>query len=322
MSFKESSVLLALGAVWGASFMLIKVGGAEIGAFALVEMRLGLAAAIMLALGVLRRGTLSAALRNWKPLLVMGVINCMVPYTLITWGENYVSSGLAAIYNACAPLWGVILFVFIPQTERLTRVRLAGLIVAFLGVILVVGGSLSAGGEGWSYVLGQGACLLAALSYAVAGIYGRSTLKGVSPQVAATGQLTAGSLLLLPLALMQMPERVPSFQALGAVALLSIAGTVLASLMYYWLLERVGPTRVLLVTYLMPIFALIWGALLLGEAVSLQATLGLALVLGGVAITSGSGANLLDWARSSKKVRETARPSSAPALLSERDCSA
>src|SRR5207248_840136 len=132
-----------------------------------------------------------------------------------------------------------------------------------LGVILVVSSNLSGGGENYLQLAGQGAVLLAALSYAVAGIYGRRKFRAVPVQVTATGQLIAGALILLPLSLFQIPAQVPSLEALGSIVTLSIVGTSVASLMYYWLLAHVGATRTLLVTYLLPGFALIWGALLL-----------------------------------------------------------
>ncbi len=290
MSAREYGVLMILGAIWGASFMFIKVGGAEIEPFALVEMRLALAAIVLLVVLAGRRGGFSAMRRNWKPLVVMGLLNCALPYTLITWGELYINSGLAAIYNACAPLWVALLLVFMPTSpERLNRGRLLGLAFGMAGVIMVVSGSLSFSTENPMHLVGQGACLLAALCYAVSGIYGKRALVGVPTMVAATGQLTTGALMLAPLAAFQVPAQVPSWQALGAVAALSIAGTALASMLYYWLLAKVGATRVLLVTYLLPGFALVWGALLLHERVTTAAVLGLGLVLAGVAVTSGQG---------------------------------
>ena len=147
------------------------------------------------------------------------------------------------------------------------------------------------------YLLGQAAILLMALSYAVAGVFGRHMLKGVSPRVAATGQLIGGALLILPVAAFQVPARVPSPLALGAVAVLAVLGTALASVMYYWLLARVGATGALLVTYLLPGFALVWGALFLDEAITLPAVLGLGLVLVGITITSGSGSRLVSRLR-------------------------
>lgn len=306
MSSKEYGVLLLLGAVWGASFMFIKIGGAELQPFALVEMRLGLAAIVLLAVNAPRKGHLASLRANWRPIAVMGLLNCAVPYVLITWGETYISSGLAAIYNATAPLWAASMLAFLPaSSERLNRVRLVGLLCGMAGVVLVVSGSLSSADTGPLYFVGQGACLLAAVSYALSGIFGKRALRDVPSSVSATGQLVAGALMLVPLAAFQLPVRVPSFAALAAVATLAIAGTALASMMYYWLLTRVGATRVLLVTYLLPGFALLWGALFLREPVTLLALAGLALVLAGIAVTSGSGGGLGVLAARLRRPRRT-----------------
>lgn len=302
MSAKEFGVLLGLGAIWGASFMFIKVGGAELQPFALVEIRLGLSGLIMLLVSARVPGIWKVMRANWKPLLVMGLINCAVPYTLITWGENYISSGLAAIYNACAPLWAAVLGLFWVWGERLSSGRAIGVVLGFAGVVLVVSGNLEDNNGGGQQFIGHAACLLAALSYAIAGIYGRKTLKGVPSLVPATGQLVAGALMLVPLAIVQFPHKMPSALAIGAVVMLAIAGTALASLLYYWLLSRVGATKTLLVTYLLPGFALIWGALLLHEAVTLTALLGLALVLLGITVTSGRAAPVFAWVKG--RVRE------------------
>jgi drug/metabolite transporter (DMT)-like permease len=297
MSAKEFGVLLALGAIWGASFMFIKVGGAEIQPFFLVEMRLGLAALVMLAVVAGQRGALAGLVTHWRPLLVMGVLNCALPYTLLTWGETYISSGLAAILNACSPLWSALLgFVWV-WAERLPPSRLVGVLVGFGGVVLVVSANLSGGEEGIMQFIAIGAVLMMALSYAVAGTYGRKALKGVQPIIPAAGQLVTGALVLMPLAAFQVPQVMPSWQALGAVTTLAIAGTALASLLFYWLLARVGTTKTLLVTYLLPVFALMWGALFLREEVTLPAVIGLALVLLGITITSGRGAPIVVWLR-------------------------
>jgi drug/metabolite transporter (DMT)-like permease len=298
LSAKELGVLFALGAIWGASFMFIKLGGAEIEPFALVEMRLGLAALVMIAIVAGKPDVRRAMLDNWRPLVVMGLLNCAVPYTLLTWGELYISSGLAAIYNSTSPLWVVALGFFWAWAEKLTPVRLVGTILGFLGVVLAVSGNLAGSQDGNKELLGHAAVLLMALSYAVASIFGRKMLKGVPSLAPATGQLITGALMLLPLAAFQVPKQMPSFEALAAVGTLSIVGTALASLMYYWLLSRVGAARVLLVTYLLPGFALLWGALFLREEITLTALAGLALILLGVTVTSGRGAPVFAWVRS------------------------
>ncbi|MGA7733683.1 MAG: DMT family transporter [Chloroflexia bacterium] len=289
MSAKGFGVLLLLGAIWGASFMFIKVGGAEMEPFFLVEMRLALAALTLVGLGAARAGTFGLMRDNWVTLAVMGLINCALPYVLITWGEIYISSGLASIYNACTPLWGGALgFVWV-WADKLSPGRLIGLFLGMAGVVLVVSGNLEQKGDvdTTMYLLGQGAVLLAALAYAISGIYGRRRLKGVPPHIGATGQLIAGSLMLLPFALFQVPSQVPSWQAIGSVATLSILGTSVATLLYFWLLNNVGVTGTLLVTYLLPGFALMWGALLLHETITWAAIAGLMLVLLGITFTTG-----------------------------------
>jgi len=287
VSSKEFGVLLGLGAIWGASFLFIKIGGAELQPAALVEMRLGLAAVILLVVSATRPGVLAAMRSNWRPLLVMGILNCALPYSLLTWGEQYISSGLAAIYNSSSPLWVAALGLFWSWGERLSPGRLVGVLLGLAGVVLVVSGNLEGGGSGGERLLGHAAVVLMAISYAVAGIFGRKMLQGLPSLAPATGQLVAGALALLPLAILQFPHKTPSLLALGAVSTLAILGTALASLMYYWLLSRVGATKALLVTYLLPGFALFWGALFLQEAITLTAILGLALVLIGITITSG-----------------------------------
>ena len=294
MSAREFSMLLTLGAIWGASFMFIKLGSEDLQPFALVELRLALAGVVLLAANAYRKGQFAALLANWRALTVLGLLNCAVPYVLITWGEHYISSGLAAIYNACAPLWAAVLLALLPaSSERLTGVRLLGLVFGMLGVILVVSGNLSLASEDPLHLVGQGACLLAALSYAIAGIFARRTLAGVPSSVSATGQLVTGAIMLIPLAALQLPTRMPSWLSLGAVIALAVLGTALASMMYYWLIARVGATGALLVTYLLPGFALVWGALFLREQITLTAVLGLCLVLLGIAVTSGSGPKLV-----------------------------
>ncbi len=298
MSAKEFGMLLGLGAIWGASFLFIKVGGAELQPFALVEIRLGLSGLVMLLVSMRVPGIFKDMRANWKPLVVLGLFNCAIPYTLITWGEHYISSGLAAIYNACAPLWVAVLGLFWTWGERLTPGRAVGVALGFAGVVLVVSGDLEGGNDGGQQLIGHAAVLLAALSYAFAGIYGRRMLKGVPSLVPATGQLVTGALMLAPLAALQLPQKTPSALALGAVVTLAIVGTALASLMYYWLLSRVGATKTLMVTYLLPGFALVWGALLLHEAITLTAVLGLALVLLGITVTSGRASPVFAWVKS------------------------
>ena len=297
MSAKGFGVLLLLGAIWGASFLFIKVGGAEMQPFFFVEMRLAIAAITLSLLGLTRPGTFKLIRENWRALTVLGLLNCAIPYVLITWGELYISSGLAAIFNACTPLWaGALGFVWV-WADKLSPGRVIGLFLGMAGVILVVSGNLEHKGDvdPLFWLLGQGAVLLAALSYAIAGIYGRKKLRGQPAHIGATGQLITGALILLPFALFQIPSQVPSWQAIGSVATLSILGTAVATLLFFWLLSNVGVTGTLLVTYLLPGFALMWGALLLHEAITWGAIAGLVFVLLGITFTTGKAAEFRIW---------------------------
>lgn len=304
MSAKGFGVLLLLGAIWGASFLFIKVAGQEMQPFFLVEVRLGLAAITLSLVSIAKPGTFKLIRDNWKTVTVLGLLNCAVPYVLITWGEIYINSGLAAIFNACTPLWaGALGFVW-AWAERLSPGRVIGLFLGMAGVILVVSGNLEHKGDvdPMMWLLGQGAVLLASLSYAIAGIYGRNKLKGQPAHVGATGQLITGALMLLPFAAFQIPTKMLSFQALGSIVTLSIVGTAVATLLFFWLLSNVGAMGTMLVTYLLPGFALMWGALLLNEPVTWGAIAGLAFVLFGITFTTGKATEY--WNRMTSRTKK------------------
>jgi drug/metabolite transporter (DMT)-like permease len=285
---REFSLLLGLGAIWGASFLFIKVGGAEIQPFMLVELRLSIAAVILLLIVSRRPGVLSTLRQHLPSVTVLGILNCALPYTLLTWGEHYVSTGLAAIINATSPLWAALLGVVWSWADTLSPSRLFGVLLGLGGVVLVVSGDLGGGDTIGMQPFGLAAVIGMAISYAVASIFARKRLRGITPMVPATGQLVTGAIVLLPLALFQIPQAMPSLAASASVLTLSVVGTALASLIYYWLIGRVGATKTLLVTYLLPGFALIYGAILLHEQITVTAILGLALVLLGIAVTTGT----------------------------------
>jgi drug/metabolite transporter (DMT)-like permease len=287
MQTRFLGVLLLLGAVWGASFLLIKIGVAEMPPMTLVALRLVISALILLGVLYGRGLRLPARPRAWGDLFLLGLVGLVLPYVLITWAEQYMQSGMAAILNATTPLFAVLLTYLWTREERLSGVKALGVMLGFVGVVIAVGlenVSLTDGGA-----LPQLAVLLAALCYAVAGIHGRRAFRGVPALVPATGQLLAGAILITPAALLWdgVPTSLPSPLALGAVAALAIFGTAFAYVLLYWLLERIGPTRTSMVTYLLPPFALVYGALFLQEGISLEALLGLALVVAGILLANG-----------------------------------
>jgi drug/metabolite transporter (DMT)-like permease len=220
----------------------------------------------------------------WKHCLILGAFNGAVPFWLIAWGEQHIDSGLAAVVQASVPIFNALIVLRVLPHERLGRGRAVGLAVGILGVAVVTG--LHPGG-GWWAVAGALAVVLSSIAYASAGVYGQLAVSGIAGPVLATGSMLSGGLILLPLALFQLPDRVPGWEAAASLAALTLLGTVLAQLLLYRTLRLHGSSRLSLVTYLMPGFALVYGAVLLDERLSLSTLGGLALILCGVALASG-----------------------------------
>jgi len=279
--------ILVLAALWGASFMFIKVAVDEIEPTAMMAARLLLAGAILLAILVARTGLRAAAAEVRAAgygAVVLGAINGAVPFTLIAWGEKHVHSGVAGIANASVPIFVALLAIRFRASERVTGLRLVGIVVGILGVAVLAG--LDPEGTWWT-VAGTLAVVIASLSYASALLYTQYRFPEAAPLVLATASTLAGAVLLWPLAAFQLPREVPSWEALGSVAALAVLATVIGILIYFRMLAAYGASRTSLVTYLLPPFAVFYGVVLLGEPLTLNAVLGLALILVGVALGSG-----------------------------------
>ncbi len=274
--------LLLLGTVWGASYLFIKVGVAEVPALTFVMARLVLGAALLWPLVRVVGYPMPRSRPLWEAYLVMGLLSGALPYSLITWGEIHISSGLAALLQATMPLFTVLLAHRWTADERLTLPRVLGVIVGFLGVGLVLFPELRRGFQ--AGLLGQLAVVASSISYAAAAIFARNRLRGQPPLVSTAGQLTAGAALMLPLSLIvDRPFHLsPSLPAVASWLGLTILGTVLAYAIYYTLLARTSATFVSMVTYVIPVNGLILGALVLGEPLHLTVLGSLALILLGV----------------------------------------
>jgi drug/metabolite transporter (DMT)-like permease len=281
-------LLFILGTVWGSSYLFIKVTVAEVPALTLVAGRLLVAGVMMWV--ILRAQGLSPPRqrRLWSTYAVMALINAALPYSLITWGEQYISSGLASLLQATTPIFTVLLAQFLSADERITPAKLLGVAVGFVGVGLLILPDLRQGQR--ASLLGQLAIVGSSLSYAGSAIFARRHLRGQPPLVTATGQLTMGVAYMLPASLIiDRPfDLSPSPRALAAWAALTILGTVLAYLIYFTLIERTSATFVTMVTYIIPINGLILGALVLKEKLTPTILLSLALVLLGVLLVNGS----------------------------------
>lgn len=289
MTSQEWGLLLTLSVLWGGSFFFAGVAVKELPPFTIVALRVVIAA---LALHVVLRIQNLYLPRNktaWQAFFGMGILNNVIPFSLIVWGQSHLASGLAAILNATTPLFTVVVAHALTQDEKMTGNRLIGVIIGFIGVAVMIGGrSLFILG---SDIMAQLACLAGALSYAFAGIYGRRfKTMGISPMVTATGQVTASSIILLPVMLiMDQPWTLamPSPGAIAALFGLALLSTALAYIIYFRILSTAGATNLLLVTFLIPVTAIFLGILILGEHLELRHLAGIILISAGLGAIDG-----------------------------------
>lgn len=288
MTAVEWLLLVALSVLWGGSFFFFKVLDTELPVFTIVLGRVAIAA-LLLHLVLLLRGEL-AALRDlpWRQIGVMALLNNVVPFSLFVFAETRITSGLAAILNATTPAFTVIVAHALTHDEKLGAAKLVGVALGFAGVVLLTGakfGDATSSGTG----LAMAACLVAAILYAFAGIYGRC-FRDVPPMAIASGQVAASTVLLLPLALAAdhpwtLP--MPNLTTIAALIGLAALSTALAYLIYFRLLATAGATNLLLVTVLSPVSALALGALFLNEEITVSALAGLATIGLGLAAIDG-----------------------------------
>ena len=282
-------LLLLLASVWGASYLFIKVaveGGLE--PAPLMCARAAVSATILFAyvlrtLG--RRRTMAELLGSWRRWVAIGAIANAVPFWLVAWGEKHVDSGIAAIAQSTVPLFTILIGLrFLPH-EPLSRGRLLGFALGLIGVGVLAGGHPDGG---WWSVAGTLAVVLSSLAYACGNVIGQRSVSGTPGPVLATGAMTAAAVTLLPAAVLQAPTTMPDGDALLSLLALAVLGTALAQLVLYRMLNLYGARSASLVTYLIPGFALVYGALLLDEPITAAALAGLALILAGVALGSGA----------------------------------
>ena len=280
MHRREVVLLLTLASIWGASFLFIKLGVDEVEPAVVVLGRLVVGVAVLLPV-VLLRGGVPDIRAMWIPCVVLGALNNAVPYWLIAFAETRIDSGLAAVIQAAAPILTVVLATRIDPSQRVRGLRLVGVAVGFVGVALLVGVQ-----EG-SQLVGALAVLGTATCYAVSVLYAGRAVRSFPPLEVAIGQLGVGMLLALPFGLAQLPSEAPPAKAVAAIVALGALSTGVAYLLYFTLIARVGASRAILVTYLVPAFALVYGTVILDEPVTVSALAGLVLILGGTALGTG-----------------------------------
>ena len=285
MNARELGALILLGALWGASFLFIRVAVPVLGPFVLMELRVGLAA-VALALYAAALARTPELRARWKQFITIGTLNAAVPFSLIATAEIHLTASLAAILNSTTALFApLVAAAWIG--ESLVPRQVVGVVSGILGVAVLVGWDpISLNG---AVLLSVGAVLAASFSYALGGVYAKRTFAGIPSITLAIGQQAAAATLLLPLAVATLPAELPSEAVALSVLGLALLCTAAAYLLYFYLIRSVGPTKTLTVTFLIPVFGLLFGVLLLGEPVGIGTLIGLGVILTSVALVTGVG---------------------------------
>jgi drug/metabolite transporter (DMT)-like permease len=286
MNTKNWGLLFLLSLLWGSSFFFYKILVATLPPVTVVLGRVGIAA-VALNLWLLAAGErLPAARATWGRFFISGLLNNVLPFILIAWGETRISSGMASILNATTPIFMVIVAHVLTSDDRMTPGKIMAVIVGFIGVGVLVGPDALAGN---SQALGELAVALASCMYAFGAVYTRR-FKGLAPLVAATGQLTGATAILLPLSLVidrPWTFAMPGWAVWASFAVIALANTAFAYFIYYKLLARAGVTFISLCTFIIPPLALVLGALALQEAIALNALIGMGIIALGLAVNDG-----------------------------------
>jgi drug/metabolite transporter (DMT)-like permease len=283
MQAKDYRDLFLLAAIWGSSFLFMHLSVDDFGPFPLVEVRLGLSALFLLAVaGML--GRLAPLWRNVRRIAIVGLFAAGFPFLLFNVAAQSVPASVMAVINAMTPLFGA-LIARLWLKERLTPPRILGLGLGFLGIVLLVGPNLTfeAGGMG----PGALACVAATLCYGYAASYTTRHLKGVDPLAMAAGSVTSGALAMLPAAILTWPEGPVAAGSWAAAVALALLCTGLAYILFYGLVDRVGASRSITVTFLVPVFGIFWGVMVLGESITLHMLGSAAVVLLGTLLATG-----------------------------------
>ncbi len=280
-------LILTLAAMWGASYLFIKVAVDDIPPAAMTELRVLIAGLLLFSYLAVRVGATHAVAElraAWVPCAVLGVINAAVPMGLVAWGETHIDSSVAGIAQSTVPLFTFILAAkFLPH-EPVGLTRIAGVAIGFLGVALLAGFPSEGG---WWALAGTLAVVVSSLSYAAGGVYGQMQVGDIAGPVLATGNMLAAAIVLLPLAIARPPTEAPGLTALAGLAGLILIPTFAGQLVLFRVLRLHGSRKLSIVTYLIPVFALAYGALLLDEPVTAAMLAGFSLIVVGAVLASG-----------------------------------
>ncbi len=296
--------LIALAALWGGSFLFMRVAVPAFGPFALVFLRVAGASLLLVPL-LAARGDLAALRQHWRPIAVVGLTNSALPFLCFAYAALSINAGLSAIFNSATPLFAAIV-AWLWLGDRMTPVRVVGLAIGFAGVLWI--GSDKAdfrpGGSAWAIF----ACLLATICYSISPSLTKRHLGGVPPLAVAAGSQVAATAFVVVPALIAWPSVAPSSGAWLMAALLALFCTGLAYILYFRLIANAGPANAVAVTYLVPIFAVLWGGVFLGEELTLPLALGCAVIFIGTALATGTLAPLVERCCLPRAAKAPARP--------------
>ncbi len=293
MGAREWLMLIALSVLWGGSFFFVAVAVTELPPLTIVTLRVGLAAITLWTIALILGLRPPKSINTWLAFIGMGVLNNVIPFSLIVWGQTQIASGLASVLNATTPLFGVVVVGLLLADERATPMKLIGVAVGFLGVVVMIGmPNVDAGGRG--NLVAQMAILVAALSYAFASVFGRRfKAMALKPIVIAAGQVTGSFLVLAPVAwyvdglLDLFGSSTPSFSTWASILTLAVFSTALAYVLYFKILGSSGATNILLVTLLVPVSAILLGSLFLNETLEWIHFVGMGLIAVGLSAIDG-----------------------------------
>ena len=287
MNRRDLSELVLLGAIWGASFLFMRMGAGEFGPIVLAFLRVAGASLMLLPL-LLRRGELAALREHWRAIAVVGVVNSAIPFAMFALAALVLTTALMSVFNATASIWGA-LIAWLWLHDRLGASRWLGLAIGVVGVVGLSWGKadFKPGEHGVSAAIGIAACIAGTVCYGIGANVSRRYLSGVPPMAVAAGSQLAAAAVLLPLALWLWPAVLPGATAWGAAVALALLCTGAAYILYFRLIAHAGATNAMSVTFLIPAFAATWGWLLLGEAPTVAMLTGCAVILLGTALATG-----------------------------------
>lgn len=283
MKFSDVVDLIALAAVWGASFLFMRIAAPEFGPLVLVEVRVIIAALFLLPIFLLR-ADISELTSNWKTLSVLSILNSTAPFYLLTFATLSITGGFAGILNATAPIWAA-LIAWLWLSDKLRMSQIVGLVVGFVGVVLLVYDKVSLSFDGTTLAIIAG--IVASAFYGYGGNYTKKYMSDMRPLAIATGSMIAAAIILLPVAIYLWPSEMPSTRSWLAVIIMGVASTGVAYILYFRLIRNVGPAKAITVTYLIPAFAMFWGAIFIDEKVTPTMIVGCTVIFLGTALATG-----------------------------------